>query len=239
MPLNIQQPEPLVSLTSRTAGRLDVFKVWSTIQGEGPLIGTPSVFVRLAGCNIRCPLCDTDYTSVRAEVEIPDLLKRITSLQDRVRLVVLTGGEPFRQSISELVVNLIVMGIEVQIETNGTIYREDFPYGHRLLESMCSIVCSPKSSVVEERLIPHISDYKYVVDADHIDPEDGLPVSVLGRSGRVARPPHHWPLQHIFVQPADEMDEEKNARNLKAAVDSCMRHGYRLGVQIHKQLGME
>ena len=58
-------------------GSLEVFKIFPTIQGEGPFTGRRSVFVRLAGCNLQCPMCDTDYTSNRVRFESGALLTAV------------------------------------------------------------------------------------------------------------------------------------------------------------------
>jgi len=91
--------QPIEKSVFDEEGRLNVVKVWSTIQGEGPFTGTPAVFVRLAGCNLQCPLCDTNYTTnrkLRSAEEVADLVQ---SEHSKTSLVVLTGGEPFRQNV--------------------------------------------------------------------------------------------------------------------------------------------
>uniref|UniRef100_UPI001C2E6A28 hypothetical protein n=1 Tax=Staphylococcus aureus TaxID=1280 RepID=UPI001C2E6A28 len=144
-----------------------------------------------------------------------------------------TGGEPFRQAIGPLVTELIRRKWRVQIETNGTLYREGLPYGLQRL----TIVCSPKAGKVNKDLEPHISAYKYVLAADGVDPVDGLPVSALGLPGRPARPLRQG--TPIYVNPVDDHDAERNAANYKAAAQTCMLHGYRLGLQMHKIFNLE
>ena len=63
--MNQQAPE---KQQLRGDGLLAVHSIFYTIQGEGPFAGETAVFVRLAGCNLQCPLCDTDYTSDRRMV---------------------------------------------------------------------------------------------------------------------------------------------------------------------------
>lgn len=228
---NVQPPE---KAASNPDGILEVHSCFYTAQGEGPFAGDPSVFVRLAGCNLCCDLCDTDYTSSRTRYLPKDLTALVLttappdSMAWRTRpLVVVTGGEPFRQDFSEFVKELVVAGFDrIQIETNGTLY-QDVPF------LPLTVVCSPKTPRLNHDLLPRIDVLKYVLDARHVDPTDGLPSGTLGGSVPVARP---WPgfKGTVIVQPADEKDEAMNAANMQAVLDSCMKFGYRAGSQHHK-----
>lgn len=221
-------------------GSLDIVDIWSTIQGEGPFAGVPAVFVRLAGCNLTCPLCDTDYTTGRRLYDITEAYSRIRekakdSGHFPINLVVFTGGEPFRQNLSPLVRSLIANGYRVQVETNGTLYDNLFPYAE-----VC-IVCSPKTPSISKFLLPYITAFKYVLEAGYVDEATGLPTRALG-----GVPPWLWGRDgvgyvgrgEVYVQPADEQDPVKNRENLKVAAEMCLAHGYRLGLQIHKIAGL-
>lgn len=76
--------------------------VFATIQGEGPLLGTPMVFVRLAGCSVGCANCDTDYR-VRERLTAAEIGKRIEAVRGNASWVFLTGGEPADHDLRELV----------------------------------------------------------------------------------------------------------------------------------------
>jgi 7-carboxy-7-deazaguanine synthase len=224
---NTQVREPL----AKNDKELDVHSIWETIQGEGPLVGSPAVFVRLSGCNLQCPLCDTDYTSNRKMWSPDHILKVVSSLRKK-GLVVITGGEPFRQQIGPLVYLLLRTGYQVQVETNGSIYQRQMPYGSFM------VICSPKSPTINSLLGNYVSAYKYVVQAGHID-SDGFPTRVLGTDMKVARPTQkYFHPSEIYIQPADEQDEVRNAANLKAALEVCFKHGYRMCIQTHKILGL-
>ena len=164
-------------------------------------------------------------------VSVDELLERIRAERED-GLVVLTGGEPFRQNISQLAVALYHMGYSVQVETNGTLYLKDFPY------FAVSIVCSPKTAKIHPQLISYVSAYKYILEAGKIK-KDGLPSSALGMPFVPARPPRDYPREKIFVQPLDEQDEERNKLHRQTAVESCLTFGYRLSIQTHKILGLE
>ena len=95
MEVNNQKREGIAPLRF---GDVEIVDIWKTIQGEGPLAGCPSVFIRLAGCNLRCPWCDTDYTSNRKLWRASEVVELVRAIRPS-GLVVLTGGEPFRQDI--------------------------------------------------------------------------------------------------------------------------------------------
>jgi 7-carboxy-7-deazaguanine synthase len=102
---------------------LKTIEVFSSIQGEGLRQGEPTIFVRLAGCNLRCSFCDTKRAwGEGTERTVDDLLAEVRRLRDGspAAWVSITGGEPLVQDISPLVRKLHGDGFRVQVETNGT-----------------------------------------------------------------------------------------------------------------------
>ena len=119
---------------------LPVNEIFETLQGEGRHAGTPSVFIRLQGCPVGCPWCDTRFTWEvdRAKVigtnrmlakdhsgedSFADLeAERLSHLISRfhARHTVITGGEPAQYDLTELTAQLLAQGRTVQIETSGT-----------------------------------------------------------------------------------------------------------------------
>lgn len=232
MNINNQQPEQRILSPD---GALQLHHVFPTIQGEGPFAGCPAIFVRLAGCNIQCPFCDTDYTSRREVIYPSELLFKVLEFTHTNRplpLVVITGGEPFRQNLTLFVTLLLDMKFRVQIETNGTLYLDDFPFDR------ATVVCSPKTPKINADMAYRVHAFKYVVQAGRLDMNDGLPQSTLGAAHAVAKPPVGSKAQ-IFVQPLDEQDTKKNQANTDAAVQSCLRFGHRLCIQTHKLCNLE
>lgn len=217
---------------------LEVHSIFYTIQGEGPYCGHPAVFVRLAGCNLQCPSCDTEYTEGRIKYTVEEILAQIDmawQISHKPALVVITGGEPFRQNITPLIDNLINEGYKVQIETNGTLPPSNNLFNYREL----TVVCSPKAGKVHPNLLPYIDAYKYVMNHDSID-MDGLPIRALNHSAspRVARPYPGFD-GPVYLQPMDPKNDEEYARNVFAVRHSCMRNGYILQLQIHKLIGVD
>ncbi len=214
-------------------GELWVQEVFYTLQGEGPFSGHPAVFVRLSGCNLPCYFCDTDFESSTWRPSLNELMSKVqAALGKSCKLVVLTGGEPFRQNIQVLVKALLALDLTVQIETNGTLY-VDLPWCENL-----HVVCSPKTAALNNDLVPHISAYKYVIKAGEVEEEDGLPGGSTRTSGRpdfIARPEGEAP---VYVMPLDEQDENRNAANQAACIESALKFGYRLTLQTHKIIGV-
>lgn len=234
--MNIQ---PIEKLVLSNDGTLDVHSVFYTIQGEGPFCGHPAIFVRLAGCNLQCPGCDTDYTSKRTRHSVALLRAMVDQLKEDeypdapMPVVVITGGEPFRQNIGYFVKALIVAGYTVQIETNGTLPPpENFsPDAH--------IVVSPKTGRINPQIAARMNALKYVVREGQIC-SDGLPTRALDHtcSPVVAKPPAGYN-KPIYIQPMDVGIPAQNRRNTNAALRSALRHGYILQIQVHKVIGVE
>lgn len=240
---NQQPPEARV----KDAGR-DIFvnSIFYTVQGEGPHTGKPAVFIRLAGCNLQCPACDTEYTSRRA-MTVTDICLAAERIRGNATIAVITGGEPFRQNIAALCAALFASGFHVQIETNGSlppISPSNIQY--LLGRGHLDVVVSPKTSSVNSEIWALAAFVKYVINADHVA-DDGLPTSALEHplasgTDRIARPPEWWAGRAIYVNPEDSKSTAQNNRNLQAAKDAVMnsRDTRRvLGVQLHKLYGVD
>jgi len=102
-----------------------ISEIFYSIQGEGRLIGTPSVFIRTSGCNLRCVWCDTPYTSWTPEGEdwtIKEVLREVRKYS--ARHIVITGGEPLLAAeIQELAAALKRAVAHITIETAATIFK--------------------------------------------------------------------------------------------------------------------
>jgi 7-carboxy-7-deazaguanine synthase len=100
---------------------LKVCEIFTSIQGESTYAGLPCTFVRLAGCNLRCCYCDTQYSYGNGIEMIPgDIISRVRLAG--VALVEITGGEPLLQKEETrlLTADLLEEGYQVLIETNGS-----------------------------------------------------------------------------------------------------------------------
>jgi len=129
-------------------------EIFYSIQGEGAHTGTAAVFVRLAGCSMECPFCDTDYSVKfeKSDAEILDEVKKYPA-----KTVVITGGEPSEQDLPGLAWLLNENGYGVHVETNGAII---FDRG-----SVAHLAVSPKV-YVDERMLKAADAVKLLVGAE-------------------------------------------------------------------------
>jgi 7-carboxy-7-deazaguanine synthase len=106
---------------------MKIVEVFGAVQGEGINTGKPTIFIRFAGCNLKCKWCDTPYHRVEGnEASVEDLIELIGySLTDNITF---TGGEPLiqnKQEFIELVKGIHKLGKKVFVETNGVIFDND------------------------------------------------------------------------------------------------------------------
>ena len=193
---------------------MKVNEIFYSLQGEGYHSGTPAVFVRLSGCNLRCPFCDTqhEYGTEMTDEEIVAEVRRYPA-----RNVVITGGEPSLQLTKSLVKLLHEDSRWVAVETNGT---------HSLPGNVDWITLSPKDSWLGDDARPRlrtVDEIKFVFDGEHEPDEYARIMSTHGR----------------FLQPCDTGDAGRNAELVQRAVEYCKAHPqWRLSLQIHKILNI-
>lgn len=229
---------------------LAVQEVFPTIQGEGPYGGMPSVFVRLAGCNLACHFCDTEFeTNIDNMVNVEDLVDQIHRYPaHQQKLVVVTGGEPLRQNLG-LFMKMVLYKAgsqvkQVQLETAGTLW--DPRLDEYVEAGVLTIVCSPKTPKVNTRMSELCNHWKYIIRGDDASGEDGLPMQGTQPGNRhleqqIWRRPGGWlPQDTVWVSPCDEHDEGGQATRLNTTIVSriAMAHGYRVSLQTHKILGV-
>ena len=104
--------------------KIKVSEIFTSFQGEGPYIGTPATFLRLYGCNLNCPWCDTDISTYEI-LSVDDVAEILMTQMEfnNISLLVITGGEPTLQmgEIKRLIKEL-PEDIKIQLETNGSIF---------------------------------------------------------------------------------------------------------------------
>lgn len=104
---------------------MKIAEIFYSIQGEGSLVGAPSVFVRTSGCNLRCGWCDTPYTSWNpegAEMAVDEIVAQAAAFH--APYAVITGGEPMiAPGVEELAEQLRARGMHITIETAGTVWK--------------------------------------------------------------------------------------------------------------------
>ena len=104
---------------------LKIAELFYSLQGEGALVGVPSVFIRTSGCNLRCAWCDTPYTSWSPEGTDLSLDQIVNEVRAHpTHHVVVTGGEPMIQpEIIPLTESLRRLGLHITVETAGTVFQ--------------------------------------------------------------------------------------------------------------------
>ncbi|MGH7661476.1 MAG: 7-carboxy-7-deazaguanine synthase QueE [Vulcanimicrobiaceae bacterium] len=191
---------------------LQLAEIFYTLQGEGAFTGTPAVFVRLAGCNLACDFCDTDY-SLKFVAPVDEVVRRVRELGGDCPMVVITGGEPFAQRETlALIGALRADGRRVHVESNGTI-----PVSADLPEDVWLTV-SPKERL-DDGMAKRANEAKLIVDRRV--PREWLPRF----EGATA----------IFLQP-----EGNKAENVALALEAAKAEPqrFRLSLQTHKFIGI-
>lgn len=222
--------------------RLLVNEVFESIQGEGSFTGVPSIFVRLQGCPVGCPWCDTKHTwetknehLQRADVIMrqnqdtedyfaahpQDLFNLFNAQAYQAKHIVLTGGEPCMFDLRDFSTAAIERGFSVQIETSGT------------FEIKCHddvwVTVSPKINMkggfpIRDDAMTRANEIKHAVAMQkHIAELDEL----LDKSTLLNKP-------IIYLQPIS-----MQARATELAVSTCIARNWRLSLQTHKFIGVE
>ena len=192
------------------AAMLQLAEIFYSIQGEGTWSGTPAVFVRLAGCNLACDFCDTDY-SLKFFAGVDDVVRAVRAEGGNCPMVILTGGEPLAQADTPALIEALRRdGRRVHIESNGTIFTE--------LPDDVWLCVSPKERV-DPRMAQRADEAKLIVDErvpeEHLALFAGKPV--------------------ILLQP-----EGNKRKNVEIALEYAKAHPerFRLSLQTHKMIGV-
>ena len=189
---------------------LQLSEIFYSIQGEGTWTGTPAVFVRLAGCNLACDFCDTDYAT-KFFASAGEVVSMVRSAGGDCPMVVLTGGEPLAQAESLALIEALQRdGRRVHVESNGTIFTE--------LPRDVWLCVSPKERV-DPRMAARADEAKLIVD-ERV-PEEHLALF------------NEKPT--ILLQP-----EGNKPANVTIALDYAKAHPqrFRLSLQTHKFIGV-
>lgn len=186
-------------------------EIFYSLQGEGRHAGRPSVFVRFAGCNLRCPFCDTPHQSATM-MTARRIVEAVAG--HPAPWVILTGGEPTLFVTPELIAALHDCGRSIAIETNGT---------RPVLPGIDWITLSPKDTFVQGAELRQRRC-------------DELKVVYTG-----AAPAAYADIDaaYRYLQPCDTGHSERNRHLLEEATAWCKAHPeWSLSVQLHKIIGI-
>ncbi|MES1258681.1 MAG: 7-carboxy-7-deazaguanine synthase QueE [Acidobacteriota bacterium] len=215
-----------------------ISEIFYSVQGEGSLVGVPSIFVRTTGCNLRCSWCDTPYTSWHPEgdeLSLDAIMER-TAGYAAARHVVLTGGEPLiAPAIVELSGRFRERGLHITLETAGTVFA---PVQCDLMSISPKLSNSTPEGVFQQRheqlrLQPAVLqqltaryDYqlKFVISREE-DLDEARQVAAL-----VNAPP-----EKVILMPEGVSAEVLNTRGAWLA-ELCKQYGYRFSPRLHVHL---
>jgi len=215
-----------------------IAEIFYSIQGEGRLVGVPSVFIRTSGCNLRCVWCDTPYTSWEPEGEersVDEILAEVKRYP--AKHAVVTGGEPLlAHEIEELTKQLKREGFHITIETAATIFK---PVSCDLMSLSPKLSNStPEGKFArmheEHRLnVPVIQQFidgyeyqlKFVADkkTDLVEIED-----ILSKLKNVDR-------DRVLIMPQGRTKKELRER-APWIVELCKEHGFSYTPRLHIEL---
>lgn len=190
-----------------------VNEIFYSLQGEGRWMGRPAVFVRMSGCNLKCPFCDTDFRGYR-EMSTDDILSKCLEEGGECRFIVLTGGEPSLQVDEQLIATLHQAGYYLSMETNGT---------HAIPEGIDWVTCSPKVDFTEggELVVRKVDELKLIFDGEHEVSDHGIACAFR------------------YLQPCDVGNDSRNYLILSECIKYIKAHPeWQLSVQMHKIVGI-
>ena len=215
------------SATATTAPDIAVHEFFSSIQGEGWLTGTPMTFIRLWGCNLTCPWCDTPQAS---KDQHTTTIKALTAAAYALgnKWVCITGGEPtIHLGFDALVESLQAANLRVAVETNGT----------RSWTSVPDWVCvSPKVKGSMLKNVPLFTDeVKLLVGAgpDHYDAEEFI-VNYPDLCSVTCLQPV-WHGEGGYKHSGCSISWTNTLR----AIELCHKYQVRLSVQMHRLIGVK
>lgn len=226
------------TLASRSA-LLPVNEVFDTLQGEATHTGTPATFVRMQGCAVGCPWCDTKHTwqaDPADAIEADAMLAKwsdsatfapmtagalVEMLADRApRAVVITGGEPCSHDLTELTAGLSLVKRLVQVETSGT---QPVRVHDDAWVTLSPKVGMPGGFKVLDDTVVRADEIKWPVGS----PRDvqALQRFLLEHSPNLSKP--------VWLQPLS-----RSAKATELCIEAATANGWRVSVQVHAFIGV-
>ena len=217
--------------------------IFYSLQGEGRNTGRAAAFVRFAGCNLRCPFCDTEFDSYR-EMTADEILQEIARLSSFYSplsscFIVLTGGEPTLQVDEHFVDLLHQEGYEVAMESNGTRPAprnlDWLTVSPKVVDGGRSMVDGGRSMVDGEGTAPDEIKIVFEENTAEMLSSPASPLSsFLSPLSYLPSPPL------LYLQPCDTGDSARNAFILQQCISYIKQHPqWRLSLQTHKLIGIE
>jgi 7-carboxy-7-deazaguanine synthase len=223
-------------------GAVHISEIFYSIQGEGRLLGVPSVFIRTSGCNLRCVWCDTPYTSWQPKGKQWSLTKILREIgKYPARHVVITGGEPLLAAeMGELTRQLEHRGAHITIETAATIYQplhaDLISMSPKLANSTPWKRARGKFAAMHERrrlnlpvIQNYLDDYDYQLKFVVEEREDFTEIGEILNQLRNVDP------ARVMIMAQGTANRELN-RKAKWIVELCKQRGFSYTPRLHIQL---
>ncbi len=209
---------------------MKIAEIFYSLQGEGVLLGVPSVFIRTSGCNLRCRWCDTPYTSWHPEgsdIAIHEIVRQ--TLGYGAKHAVVTGGEPMiAPGIGELTRQLRDAGMHITIETAGTVYADVACDLMSISPKLANSTPEGPFAMQHERLrrnpdvLRKLMEYPYQLKFVVAAPSDLDEI-------------RQFPSEHVMLMPEGTSVEVLRERSQWLA-EICKREGYRFSPRLHVDL---
>ena len=194
-------------------------EIFYSLQGEGYNTGRAAVFIRFAGCNLRCPFCDTEFERYQ-ELTLDDIVRSVSDYPDPCHtLAVLTGGEPTLQADWQLVDALKKVGYEVTMESNGTMLPPDNIDFLTLSPKTPKIQVAPNTKYQKELKMVFSSKEQFEQLLHALETSNG---------------------EAFFNFASETGDAERNRQIMQDCVAYIKEHPHwRLSLQTHKLIGIK
>ena len=218
-----------------------VNEIFATLQGEATFTGMPSVFIRLQGCNVGCPWCDTKHTWALDKSHQTDFKLMLSKIEDKnswsnlsvkqiiefieinypqIKHVVITGGEPAMYNLVPLLLALEGLGKDIQVETSGT---EAFKITKDTWVSLSPKIDMPGGRVVLYECVARASEIKMPIGK--MSDIEKLKFFIKGYGVNENIP--------IWLQPISQ-----NHSATKLCIEQALLNNWRLSLQTHKVLNI-
>ncbi len=194
---------------------MKINEIFSASQGEGPEVGTPTVFVRLSGCNLLCKFCDTKYHTEGTEMSCDEIFDEIKTYN--IKHITFTGGEPTLQN-EELVdfIGKKLLDYKISIETNGTIIATP---------SYDKIVISPKKQGLNLTTLKYYSEIPIASFKFIYENKKDLWWEKVIKECNISK-------NKVYIM-AEGETKRKQLKKMPEVIEYCLRKKYKFSPRLH------
>lgn len=193
---------------------MKICEIFPAVQGEGPEAGTPTVFVRLSGCNLKCAFCDTPYHINGIEMDFDEIFDDIKKYN--IKHVTFSGGEPTLQN-AQLVefISKNLYDYKISIETNGTIIAAP---------SYDTICVSPKKQAISISTIQYYSEIPIATFKFVYESKDELWWEPIIKECNIEK-------RKVYIMPEGATREEQ-LKKMPEVIDYCLTKGFKFSPRL-------